>query len=96
MGPPSINTLLKINQFLKDKLLMEKDMVLEARNGMMGPFTRENGQIIKHPGKVNLFILMEILMRENGKITRLMEKVSIAILMEQSMMENGLMIISME
>lgn len=44
-----------------------------GKNGLMEPFTKENGSIIKHRGEANFLIPMETITKEIGSMTKLMD-----------------------
>ena len=57
-------------------------METDIKCGLMGAYTRGNGQIIYKMVEVDSFMLMGEYMKVNGKIVKLMELVLILMLME--------------
>ena len=69
-------------------------MVLESRNGLMGPSTKDTGKIIELMAKVNSPISMETYTRATGSTIRLMELAYTPMSMELATKEPGKMTFS--
>ena len=76
--------------------MVNKDMDMEFKNGLMELCIKETGKIIKLKGKENLYIHQEMFMKDNGEMIRLMVMVfTHIIIVMQNIKDNGLMIYSM-
>lgn len=67
-----------------------------SRSGLMDPFTKDGGSMIKLMEKEDLFMEMEMCMKETGTRTRLTDLEYILIQMEPPTQENGEMTSSMD
>jgi len=87
---------LKVEQYIQENGLTNKDMDLVSKLGLMELNMKVVGEIIKQKDKENSYMLMEIYLKESGLMIKLMDMVFIFIKTELNMKATGRTTYNME